>query len=424
MAVLGAEVDDDDPFTDNFTGYIPDDDSPGEVGYLAALDAMNDGTFWNCYCSDLVPGSWVLINVDGGIAPPFNQAMPEKGTVFRIIKTHHIPVDTFLFTADASQIRTSGPEGMSVYLQYKMYNKSDYPIDSFYFSFFAEPNYDVGLIACDTLDDLFMCYSRSDFVDEFGFWPPAVGCKIIHGLLTPSPGETAQFSGQVVPDYANLGMTSLGAYHTNNFFPDSPTESDWRILARSQLWGGEPYVYNGDTLTYIYSGDPVTGSGDVLQYSSWSGELWQSCGPVQFLPGDSQYILLKLAVGQGESRLESVVALREVLNMPFQIPTSVEDDINPTLPERFVLNQNYPNPFNAGTTIEYSLPRRSHVTIEVFNVLGQRVRSLVDREMSAGSYTISWNGTNVSGQLVASGVYLYRFQAGDHIETKKMQLLK
>ena len=420
-----ASSGDDDPFTDIFTGYVPGDNSPGEAGYLANVNAMNNGTFWNSY-SYLreQPGWWVLINVDGGSAPPFNQDMPEQGTVFRITKTSHIPVDTFQFTASASQIRTSGPEGMSVYLQYKMYNKSDHPIDSFYFSFFAEPNNDVGVIACDTLDDLFICYSGSDFIDEFGFWPPAVGCKIIHGLLTPSPGEIAQFSGQEIPDYANLGMTALGAYHINGSFPNSAIESDWRIRAHTFLWPqGEPYVYNGDTLSYIYSGDPVTGTGDVSP-RWWRGRVWQSCGPVQFLPGDSQYILLKLAVGQGESRLESIVSLREILNMPFQIPTSVEDDNNPTLPERFVLYQNYPNPFNAGTTIEYSLPRRSHVTIEVFNVLGQRVRLLVDREKSAGSYTITWDGTNHSGQLVASGVYLYRFQAGDHIETKKMQLLK
>ena len=107
------------------------------------------------------------------------------------------------------------------------------------------------------------------------------------------------------------------------------------------------------------------------------------------------------------------------------IITGVEDDEDDgILPYRFELSQNYPNPFNPVTTIDYNLPRRSHVTIEVYNVLGQKVQTLVGREESAGSYTITWDGTTANGQPAATGVYLYRFQAGDHIETKKMILLK
>ena len=102
----------------------------------------------------------------------------------------------------------------------------------------------------------------------------------------------------------------------------------------------------------------------------------------------------------------------------------VEDDPNPILPFKFELSQNYPNPFNPVTTIEYGLPERSHVRIDVYNVLGQKVRTLVDRVTPAGSYTVSWDGTNSSGSPVATGVYLYRFQAAEHVETKKMLLLK
>ena len=97
-----------------------------------------------------------------------------------------------------------------------------------------------------------------------------------------------------------------------------------------------------------------------------------------------------------------------------QIPVDVEDDeLGEILPYRFELSQNYPNPFNPVTTIEYSLPERSHVTIEVYNIIGQKIRTLVDREESAGSYTVSWNGTNSADVSVSTGVYLYRFQAGD-----------
>jgi len=107
------------------------------------------------------------------------------------------------------------------------------------------------------------------------------------------------------------------------------------------------------------------------------------------------------------------------------IVTDVEDDEHgDILPYRFELSQNYPNPFNPVTTIEYSLPRRSNVRIDIFNLLGQNVRTLVNREQSAGDYSITWDGRSASGESVSTGVYFYRFQAGDHVETKKMLLLK
>ncbi len=101
-----------------------------------------------------------------------------------------------------------------------------------------------------------------------------------------------------------------------------------------------------------------------------------------------------------------------------------DDERGDLLPYGFKLSQNYPNPFNPLTKIEYTLPRQSRVTIEIYNVLGQRIRSLVDGEQPAGTYRISWDGKNSSGESVATGVYFYRFRAGDHVETKKMLLLK
>ena len=104
--------------------------------------------------------------------------------------------------------------------------------------------------------------------------------------------------------------------------------------------------------------------------------------------------------------------------------TTDVDDYGDELPDRFRLYQNFPNPFNVSTTINYYLPQRSHVTIDIFNLLGQRVRTLVDEEKPAGSYTASWDGTSTGGQSVATGVYLYRIWAGNRIETRKMLLLK
>ncbi|MCZ6775588.1 MAG: T9SS type A sorting domain-containing protein, partial [Ignavibacteria bacterium] len=89
------------------------------------------------------------------------------------------------------------------------------------------------------------------------------------------------------------------------------------------------------------------------------------------------------------------------------------------IPDAVALKQNYPNPFNPSTTIEFSLPRASYVTLKVFNILGEVVASLVNEELNVGTYTTQWNASGM-----ASGVYLYRLHTGDFIDTKKLLLLK
>ncbi len=101
------------------------------------------------------------------------------------------------------------------------------------------------------------------------------------------------------------------------------------------------------------------------------------------------------------------------------------DENGPVLPADFALAQNYPNPFNPSTIIEFALPTKSHVTVSVFNVLGQKIRTLVDEEKTVGYYSEVWDGTDDNGQPAASGIYFYRIDAGnDYTETKKMMLLK
>ena len=99
-----------------------------------------------------------------------------------------------------------------------------------------------------------------------------------------------------------------------------------------------------------------------------------------------------------------------------------EDDGN--LPDDYMLAQNYPNPFNPSTAIEYALPEQTHVTLVVFNVLGQEMQVLVDEVQSAGTHIAFWDGIDYHGQAAASGVYFYRIQAGVFNLTKKMVLIK
>ncbi len=104
--------------------------------------------------------------------------------------------------------------------------------------------------------------------------------------------------------------------------------------------------------------------------------------------------------------------------------TGVNENGNDGLPKTFALHQNYPNPFNPVTTIKYDLPKDCLVEIQIYNVLGQRVRTLVSTYQQAGHKMIIWNGLNDYGNTVASGTYIYKIKAADFVKTKRMTMLK
>ena len=89
------------------------------------------------------------------------------------------------------------------------------------------------------------------------------------------------------------------------------------------------------------------------------------------------------------------------------------------VPTEFTLHQNYPNPFNPTTEIKFNLPSATDVNLEIYNIIGGKVATLVDSYLEAGEHTVTWDGRDA-----ASGVYLYRLEAGEFVATKKMVLLK
>jgi hypothetical protein len=99
-------------------------------------------------------------------------------------------------------------------------------------------------------------------------------------------------------------------------------------------------------------------------------------------------------------------------------------DISTEVPKNFELSQNYPNPFNPSTTIEYDLPKGENVKLKVCDILGREVASLVDAYQAAGTYKVQWNGRNNNDEALASGIYLYSFEAGSYKAVKKMLYLK
>ncbi len=100
------------------------------------------------------------------------------------------------------------------------------------------------------------------------------------------------------------------------------------------------------------------------------------------------------------------------------------DDNNPAIPASYSLSQNYPNPFNPATVINYSIERKGNVEISVFNILGQKVVTLLNGEVEAGQHSIVWNGTDQNGGEAASGIYFYKMVTENYVDTRKMVLMR
>ncbi len=121
----------------------------------------------------------------------------------------------------------------------------------------------------------------------------------------------------------------------------------------------------------------------------------------------------------GPGYLDAHAAVKKAVDL-----VSSVESIDEALPESFVLKQNYPNPFNPSTNIEYTLTTDVQAVLRIYNVAGQQIKTLVSETRKAGTYTIQWDGTNDTGQHVASGIYYAKFEAGQLAQTRKMVLMR
>ncbi len=126
---------------------------------------------------------------------------------------------------------------------------------------------------------------------------------------------------------------------------------------------------------------------------------------------------------QHHAQAAEVYDLRNQNNNKHSSPAT-EATLQTILPDRYTLGHNFPDPFNPVTTITYDLPSESQVKIQVFDIQGKLVTTLVNQKMTAGRHHVRWQAIDDSGNKMASGVYLYRMTAGNFIDTRKMVLLR
>ncbi len=190
-------------------------------------------------------------------------------------------------------------------------------------------------------------------------------------------------------------------------------------------WPKYPDLYTGDFRAAKSEGDywDFLVKSEVRKSEVARSEVILKLAEVQNLPADWQIILLDktslVSINFGEEKKYTFLPEVGKAQREFRIVVGREGFIESNdlrfsgIPQDFVLGQNYPNPFNPETRINYELPSISHLKITLYNLSGQFIRALFDGEQSAGRYTVAWDGSNASGNRVASGVYLVRMEAGN-----------
>ena len=184
---------------------------------------------------------------------------------------------------------------------------------------------------------------------------------------------------------------------------------------------------DGVIVAFTASPRDTAGAADAItDYTVWAftDDTEDSLGKV---PADNSadYTLTALVTGD---EVYIVVfansALCGLWSEPVQFVKVVGIADNDVLPKSFDISANYPNPFNPTTRIDYQVPENAHVKIVIFNLLGERVATLVNKDMQAGKYTAKWNGRTDNGKILSSGIYFYKMVAGDFSKTQKMMFLK
>ncbi len=325
--------------------------------------------------------------------------------------------------------------------------------------------YEHTRIGCDTLRNATYGYHKEPSPLDWGNNPPCFLTNILEGPLTYLPGITFEdlnsnniydegidaaldtarsFRGplgaKIFPGAQNLNMT--GSIFIINA---APGYSDPRNIteARNYLQGLSQYGEVVDPCTFpvahVSGGIPCSEinpyywcSGDPVAESGWLADIGanvrkiQSTGPFTLAKNQEVEILMGFIVARGDSALGSITAAKEISDdvqsfyeNNFGYPFDLNGGNEPSLDPDYKLFQNYPNPFNSTSKIRYTMPEDGIVTIEVYNILGQKVSTILNKFQKANQYEVNFNGTSL-----ASGIYICRIRVNDFISTKKMVLIK
>ena len=271
-------------------------------------------------------------------------------------------------------------------------------------------------------------------------------------LFTPqsSPGFIDIQSAPLVMDSIWLDNVEAEAGEQVAVNINLYNERNIKAVSVALLYGSDFLIY--DSVSFEGTRG-LNANSKQVQHSASFNKLWTMVSyteEVPLLPGSGPLAIIHFTVDAdateelvlidsttyftiGNTFIDLTAADGSEQITPFFTPGSVNivvytdvviigDDSN--LPDDYRLGQNYPNPFNPSTTIEFALPMAGPVRLDVYNILGQNVNTLIDRHLPAGVHQVTFNGRSDNGSPLASGVYFYRLVSSDFVESRKMMLVK
>ncbi|MFQ5865621.1 MAG: S8 family serine peptidase [bacterium] len=271
---------------------------------------------------------------------------------------------------------TEPPNDDFVLLRYTIENQGQTALENFYFGFFFDWDIDEA-----NPDNVFSNLANYDIARKLGY--VSFSTTFVGASVVSSDGNIS---------YRALDNNDPGPdFAVNDGFTD---EEKWQAIS---------------------SGLQVTrkGPADVSHVIA--------TGPFTIEPNDFIQLGFALLAGEGLADLRANADAAQALWDG--VITAIEEPV-PVLPTEFSLKQNFPNPFNPTTFIRYEIAKDSEVELTIYNLLGQKIRTLVNERQNAGFYSIQWEGKNEAGMPVSSGVYLYRLKAGDFTVSREMVLLR
>jgi hypothetical protein len=342
----------------------------------------------------------------------------------------------------------------TVFLEWEIINKANQQIDSTFFGFWTDIDFEIMLDnrpGIDTERQVGYCWTNNalTFYDST---PPAVGYSLLYGPVVPSVGHTATYKGEQLANYENLTLSSFRGIGDDSYPPPSlysPARSmkdAWNIARGFDSQGNviiDPTT--GSPTKFPLSGDPVTGDGWIYESGTGGGAGFVFfSGPFTLAPNDTQWAMIALIPGLGESNLNSVTQMRRKTEILRSLPydslafgtlsypiTDVEYEQTPFITD-FRLEQNYPNPFNPSTKIKFTIPsviasetkQSQMVTLKVYDVLGNEMTTLINEELTSGEYEVEFSSHSGEVRNLTSGIYFYTLRTGDFVQSKKMVLMK
>jgi len=232
----------------------------------------------------------------------------------------------------------------------------------------------------------------------------------------------------IYPDHSVAGSVAARLLDANEgALPEEniQTTPQWISICATDLNVDDQPIASG-TKIRIKDPDGVTCGAGVVSEAGKVALIPVYCDDASTDPdegvreGDSLYI----TIGEGGSEIELAVKMAgRIINLS-EIITNIRSADAMKIPLTYQIGQNYPNPFNQTCLIRYQIAHPGLVDLSIYDILGQKVKTLIREFQSQGAYEFRWDGTNASGQEVASGLYLYRIQSGDFCQVRKMVLMR